>query len=83
MTLSGNIRGRVIDADTVDLAINTQRGFGPADRSGGVTSSGQKRLRVRAGETVEFEMPPADYDRLPPAVRAHRIAIRVTTNRLW
>jgi len=83
MTLSGNIRGRVLDADTIDLAVDTQRGFGPGDRSGGVTSAGRKRLLVRAGETVEFEMPPADYDRLPPAVRAHRIAIRVTTNRLW
>jgi hypothetical protein len=77
--------GRARSDGSIDLAVETWRGLMQEDRSrhfGG--SGGRKRLIVRPGETVEFELPALD-GRIHGAQVAtwHRTAIRVTARRLW
>jgi hypothetical protein len=82
MNVSGSIIGRARQDGSIDLAVDTWRAFSLTD-SGGFGSGGRKRLSVKDGETIEFELPAETNTRLPAALKPHRTALRVTARRLW
>jgi hypothetical protein len=83
VTLSsyGLVTGRARRDGTIDLTFDAEQSVRIAHsvRSGG----GRKRLLVRPGETIEFELPDAQKAKLPPDLQQHDFALRVTTERLW
>lgn len=82
MAVSGRVRSHARQDGSIDLSVETSRGFQTARGASSVTD-GWKRLTVTPGETVEFEMPRADRAGVPDVLQGHRTAIRVTTKRLW
>jgi hypothetical protein len=79
---SGVVTGRARRDGTIDLTFDAEQLVhnGRGSRSGG----GRKRLLVRPGETIEFELPDAQIGRLPPDLQQrHDFVMRVTTERLW
>jgi hypothetical protein len=81
VTISGTVTGRARNDGSIDLTFDTQQGV--ARRGGTRSDGGRKRMPVRAGETIEFEMPKALKALLPEDLRQHDYALRVTTERLW
>jgi hypothetical protein len=81
-TASGVLTGRARRDGVIDLTVDAAQAVRIAHR---VTSgSGRKRLLVRSGETIEFELPDAEQAKLPPELQEHHdFALRVTTDRLW
>jgi hypothetical protein len=84
MTVSsyGVVTGRARRDGTIDLTFDAQQSVhnDGGSRSGG----GRKRLLVRPGETIEFELPDAQRAKLPPDLQQrHDFVMRVTTERLW
>jgi hypothetical protein len=77
----GVVTGRARRDGTIYLTFDTKQSVGDARgiRAGG----GRKRLVVRSGETIEFELPDLLRAKLPPDLRQHDFALRVTTERLW
>ena len=79
---SGVVTGRARRDGTIDLTFDAEQWIRDARnvRSGG----GRKRLLVRPGETIEFELPDAQKAKLPPDLQQqHDFVMRVTTERLW
>ena len=79
---SGVVTGRARRDGTIDLTFDAEQLVhdGRGSRSGG----GRKRLLVRPGETIEFEVPDAQTAKLPPDLaQQHDFVMRVTTERLW
>jgi hypothetical protein len=79
---SGVVTGRARRDGTIDLTFDAEQWVRDSEnsRSGG----GRKRLLVRPGETIEFELPDAQIAKLPPDLQQHHnFAMRVTTERLW
>ena len=77
----GVVTGRARRDGTINLTFDTKQAVGDARgfRGGG----GRKRLAVRSGETIEFELPDPLKAKLPPDLQQHDFALRVTTERLW
>jgi hypothetical protein len=78
----GVVTGRARRDGAIDLTFDAQQSVhnDGGSRSGG----GRKRLLVRPGETIEFELPDAQRARLPPDLQQrHDFVMRVTTERLW
>jgi hypothetical protein len=82
VTISGTVTGRARTDGSIDLTFDSRQ---VVARPGGGTGSdgGRKRMPVRAGETIEFEMPEALKALLPGDLQQHDYALRVTTERLW
>ena len=81
VTVSGTVTGRARTDGSIDLTFDTQQVV--ARRGGTRSDGGRKRMPVRAGETIEFEMPEALKALLPADLQQHDYALRVTTERLW
>ena len=77
----GIVTGRARRDGTIYLTFDTTQSVndGRTFRGGG----GRKRLVVRSGETIEFELPDPLRAKLPPDLQQHDFALRVTTERLW
>jgi hypothetical protein len=83
VTLSsyGVVTGRARRDGTIDLTFDAEQSVRVAHS---VTSGGgRKRLLVRPGETIEFELPDAQRAKLPADLQQHDFVMRVTTERLW
>jgi hypothetical protein len=81
VAISGTVTGRARNDGTIDLTFDTSQVVGHPGGSRG--DGGRKRMPVRPGETIEFEMPAALKTLLPDDLRQHDYALRVTTERLW
>jgi len=81
VTVPGTVTGRARTDGSIDLTFDTQQVV--ARRGGTRSDGGRKRMPVRAGETIEFEMPEALKALLPADLQQHDYALRVTTERLW
>ena len=81
MHVSGTVTGRARKDRTINLTFDTWQGV--LDKSGGRGSGGRKRLVVRPGETIEFQLPEPLKAKLPADLQQHDFALRVTTERLW
>lgn len=81
LSSSGVVTGRARRDGTIDLTFDTKQTV--ADRSNVRDGGGRKRLIVRSGETIEFELPDPLRATLPPDLQQHDFALRVTTERLW
>ena len=79
--ISGKVIGRARTDGTIDLTFDTEQYA--SDRHGFRGGGGRKRLVVRSGETIEFELPDPLRAKLPPDLQQHDFALRVTTERLW
>ena len=77
----GVVTGRARRDGSIDLTFDTTQSVG--DDRGSRRGSGRKRLVVRPGETIEFELPDPLKAKLPPDLQQHDFAMRVTTERLW
>jgi hypothetical protein len=78
---SGVITGEARRDGSIELNVDHWQGVQTERRGSG--SGGRKRLTVRDGETVEFELPAEIRANLPEELRQHDFALRVTTERLW
>ena len=79
--VSGAVKGMARRDGLIDLVIDTTHTLiGP---SGSRSSMGRKRLAVRPGETIEFELPESLEAKLPDDLRHHDFALRVTAERRW
>lgn len=78
---NGVVTGRARRDGSIDLTFDTTQSVGDARGIRG--DSGRKRLVVRSGETIEFELPDPLRAKLPPDLQQHDFAMRVTTERLW
>ena len=92
MTLTGrdgpariSVFGALIGEARSDGAVDLQVDSWLSARSGRGSSGngGRKRLVVRPGETIEFQLPESMRTKLPPDLQHHDFALRVTTERLW
>jgi hypothetical protein len=81
VTISGTVTGRARNDGSIDLTFDTNQAV--ARTEGIRVDGGRKRMPVRPGETIEFEMPDALKTLLPDDLRQHDYALRVTTERLW
>jgi hypothetical protein len=81
LSMSGVVTGRARRDGFIDLTFDAQQTV--HDDRGSRGGSGRKRLAVRPGETIEFELPDAERVRLPPELADHDFVMRVTTERLW
>jgi hypothetical protein len=81
VTVAGHVKGLARRDGLIDLVIDTTQHVGT--RGGGRSSFGRKRLAVRPGETVEFELPASLKAKLPDELRHHDFALRVTAERRW
>jgi hypothetical protein len=81
LSVYGVVTGRARRDGTIDLTFDAEQAVmnDRGSRSGG----GRKRLLVRPGETIEFELPDAEKVKLPPDLQHHDFVMRVTTERLW
>jgi hypothetical protein len=77
----GVVTGRARRDGTVYLTFDTTESV--RDDKGVRSGGGRKRLLVRPGETIEFELPDPLRAKLPPDLQHHDFALRVTTERLW
>jgi hypothetical protein len=79
--VGGTATGRARHDGSIDLTFDTRQSVGgPHGYRGG---GGRKRLLVRPGETIEFELPEPLKAKLPPDLQQHDYALRVTTERIW
>jgi hypothetical protein len=79
--VSGAVKGRARRDGLIDLVIDTTH---TVSTTGGNTSGGgRKRIAVRPGETIEFELPEPLKAKLPLDLRQHDFALRVTAERRW
>jgi hypothetical protein len=83
VTLSphGLVTGRARRDGAIDLTFDVEQSVRIGHRVSG--GGGRKRLLVRPGETIEFELPDAQRAQLPPELQHHDFVMRVTTERLW
>jgi hypothetical protein len=81
LTSSGVVTGRARRDGTIDLTFDAQQAV--HDDGGTRSGGGRKRLVVKPGETIEFELPDAQRAKLPPELQHHDFVMRVTTERLW
>jgi hypothetical protein len=81
VNVSGAINGEARADGSIELNVDYWQGVSTEKR--GSASGGRKRLTVRDGETVEFELPAELRAKLPEDLRQHDFALRVTTERLW
>lgn len=81
LSVYGVLTGRARRDGTIDLTFDAEQSVhnDRGSRSGG----GRKRLLVRPGETIEFELPDAEKAKLPSDLQHHEFVMRVTTERLW
>jgi hypothetical protein len=77
----GVVTGRARRDGAIDLTFDAEQSVRIAHRVG--SGGGRKRLLVRPGETIEFELPDAQRAQLPPDLQHHNFVMRVTTERLW
>jgi hypothetical protein len=86
LNTAGRLRGTVVDGG-IDVLVDGTVSY--AEEASATSTHGRKRLLVRDGETVEFEMPAAPVRDLPHAgslaglFRRSRTSIRVTPRILW
>jgi hypothetical protein len=81
MQVSGSIRGRARSDGTIEVAVDTWRGF---QRDGaGVGAGSRKRLTARLGETIDLALPVELYRDASGAAAPHATAIRLTARRVW
>lgn len=85
--IGGSVTGTLFDTDRIDLTIDVMQNVGYS--GGTVGSGGRKRLTVRNGETVQFDLPSSigghisklgDVGRI---FKGQRTAIRLTPRVLW
>jgi hypothetical protein len=87
MRISGLVTGSASVTGMIDLTLDAERLFEAGH--GAVGTSGRKRLSMRSGETVEFEVPApvrgglASVGELAGPFGGMRTAIRVTPTVLW
>jgi hypothetical protein len=55
--VSGKVRGRVRDDGSLEMALLAKRFDNPEHRHWALSGSGEKRVRVSAGETIRLELP--------------------------
>jgi hypothetical protein len=79
--VTGAVKGIARRDGLIDLVIDTTYGVNTAERN--TSSGGRKRLAVRPGETIEFELPESLKGKLPNELRHHDFALRVTAERRW
>jgi hypothetical protein len=79
--VNGVVSGRARNDGTIDLIFDTTQSI--SDDRGFRSADGRKRLVVRAGETIEFELSEPLRAKLPPELQRRDLALRVTTERLW
>ncbi|MEO6008287.1 MAG: hypothetical protein ABIU38_09510 [Vicinamibacteraceae bacterium] len=79
--VDGVVSGRARTDGTIDLIFDTKQYIG--DARGFRGADGRKRLVVRSGETIEFELSEPLRAKLPPELQRRDFALRVTTSRLW
>jgi hypothetical protein len=82
LTVDGVVTGRARTNGSIDLTFDTEQSAGNA-RGWSSDGGGRKRLLVRPDETIEFQLPETLKAKLPPELRNHDFALRVTTSRLW
>lgn len=58
----GQVRGRVQDDGSLEVALLAERQDMPADRHWALGGAGEKRVRVTAGETIRLELPAPSPD---------------------
>jgi hypothetical protein len=81
VVVGGTVTGRARNDGSIDLTFDT--GLSAGRPSGSRSGVGRKRLMVRPGETIEFEMPESLKPKLPADLQHHDYALRVTTERIW
>lgn len=81
VAVGGTVTGRARTDGSIDLTFDTRMGVGGPRESH--SAVGRKRLLVRPGETIEFEMPDSVRAKLPADLQHHDYALRVTTERVW
>ena len=81
LTSRGVVTGRARRDGTIDLTFDAEQVV--HDDRGSRSGGGRKRLVVRPGETIEFELPEGQRAKLPPELKHHEFVMRVTTERLW
>lgn len=81
LSSSGVVTGRARRDGTINLTFDAEQTV--HDDAGSRGGGGRKRLVVRPGETIEFELPDAQRAKLPPELKHHDFVMRVTTERLW
>lgn len=81
LSSSGVVTGRARRDGTIDLTFDAEQAV--HDDRGSRSGGGRKRLVVKPGETIEFELPEAQRAKLPPELQHHDFVMRVTTERLW
>lgn len=85
--ISGSITGTLFDTDRIDLTIDVSQNVAHAD--GTIGSGGRKRLTIRNGETVQFDLPASVEGHLSKLgdlgqiFKGQRTAIRLTPRVLW
>jgi hypothetical protein len=79
--VTGALKGMARRDGLIDLVIDTTHGVSTEERN--TSSGGRKRLAVRPGETIEFELPESLKAKLPDELRHHDFALRVTAERRW
>jgi hypothetical protein len=82
LAVGGVVTGRARKNGSIDLTFDTEQSAGDA-RGWRSDGGGRKRLVVRPDETIEFQLPETLKAKLPPDLRDHDFALRVTTERLW
>jgi hypothetical protein len=68
--VEGHLRGRITTDGFLELALVASRSDSPGHRPWGVSGSGEKRVKVAAGETIRLELPSPKETPARPGVSA-------------
>lgn len=86
-SIQGTLIGTLFDTDRIDLTIDVSQNVG--HEGGTIGSGGRKRLTVRNGETVQFDLPSSIEGHVSKLgdvgqiFKGQRTAIRLTPRVLW